>query len=76
MSKTGANLVNRWCAVPPAARRTCPRNRRKIGTEPSAEGGRLGYRAIHEATGKAHAIIQAFYGDRTRGAQARERQKG
>ena len=28
----------------------------------------LGYRGIHEATDKAHAIIQAFYGDRTRGA--------
>lgn len=28
----------------------------------------LGYRAIHEATDKAHAIIQASYGDRTPGA--------
>jgi hypothetical protein len=26
----------------------------------------LGYQAIHEATEKAHAIIQAFNGDRTR----------
>jgi hypothetical protein len=28
----------------------------------------LGHRAIREATGKASAIIQAFYDDRTRGA--------
>ncbi len=28
----------------------------------------LGFRATDEVTGKAHAIIQAFYGDRTRDA--------
>src|ERR1035438_8356177 len=41
MSKTGANLVSRSCATPPAAMLTGPGNRRKIGTEPSAEGGRF-----------------------------------